>query len=191
MDAVLTRLLALVLLACGVVGVSAAPALAACPAPQQRTLEQHTMVADAIFTGTVTHREVDGDSRVYTVAVERVYKGDVPAEATVSTPVKAAQCGLRLDADADYVFLATATDGELSVDSRDGTAPATESRVGHLERLLGAGTPAAEPEPAEATFTLVAGEKATLSRLAAPGLALVIVGLLGLLLVAAIGRRKG
>ena len=191
MEAVLTRLLALALLAGGVVAVSAAPALADCPAPQQKTLEQHTMVAHAIFTGTVTHREVQGDDRVYTVDVERVYKGDVPAEATVTTPAKAAQCGLRLDADADYVFLATDTDGDLSVDSRDGTSAATDARVAHLEGLLGPGAPATEPEPATATFTLVAGEKASVSRLAAPGLALVIVGLLGLLLAAALGRRRG
>jgi hypothetical protein len=42
----------------------------------------------------------------------------------------------------------------------------------------------------QATFTMVAGERTSLARLAAPGVALVIVGLLGLLLVASLGRRR-
>ena len=183
------RLVVLVLLACGVVVVPAAPALADCPAPESSSLDQQTKAADAVFTGTVTGRRLDGGTRVYTLTVDRVYKGDVAAETTVSTPRRSAQCGLRLD-DADYVFFAPSDGGDLSADSRGGTAPATEARVHRVERLLGSGEPAAQPEPVEATLTLVAGEPTTLSRLAAPGVALVIVGLLGLLLVAGLGRRR-
>ena len=189
MDAVTRRLLVLALLACGVVAVPAAPALAACPAPQAKTLEQQTMAADAIFTGTVADRRLDGDQRVYTVAVERVYKGDIPPEATVSTPRRTSECGLRLE-DADHVFFATDNGGELSADSREGTAPATDARVHRVERLLGDGRPAVEPEPIRATFTMVADQPTSLARMAAPGVALVIVGLLGLLLVASLGRRR-
>jgi hypothetical protein len=183
------RLIVLVLLACGVVVVPAAPALADCPAQESSSLDQQAKAADAVFTGTVTDRRLDGDRRVYTLTVDRVYKGDVAAETTVSTPRRSAQCGLRLD-DADYVFFATSVGGELSADSRGGTAPATEARVHRVERLLGSGEPAVRPEPEEATLTLVAGEPTTLGRLAAPGAALVIVGLLGLLLVAGLGRRR-
>ncbi len=184
------RLLVLALLACGAVVVPSAPALAAgCPEPAKKTLQKQTMAADAIFTGTVTHRRVDGDNRVYTVTVERVYKGDVPAETTVSTPRRAAQCGLRLD-EADYVFLATGKDAELTADSRGGTAAATDDHLKQVERLLGPGQPAVEPPPIEATFTTVAGEPTSLERLAAPGVALVIIGLLGLLFGVSLGRRR-
>jgi hypothetical protein len=186
----LSQLLALLLLvACGVVATGA-PASAAC-GQSAPALDQQAKRAGAVFTGTVSDRHRRGSQVVYTVGVDRIYKGDVGEEAAVTTPRKARRCGLpALEVGNPYVFFATADGDRLGITSDGGTAPATDARVARVERLLGAGTSPTPPEPVEATFTMVAGETTTLARLAAPGVALVIVGLLGLLLVAGLARRR-
>jgi hypothetical protein len=154
-------------------------------------MDQQTKLADAVFTGTVSNRAHRGAKVVYTVGVERIYKGEVGETATVTTPRKARRCGLPdLQQGGSYVFFASTAGDELTLTSDSGTASATDARVARVERLLGAGTSPTPPEPVQATFTMVAGEPTSLARLAAPGVALVIVGLLGLLLVASLGRRR-
>lgn len=170
-------------------GASAAPD-GRCPQSRD-SLDQLTMDAHDVFTATVDQGAEQGDTVVYDVTVDRVYKGDVDTtEATVSTPSTARECGLPdLQPGTSYVFFTTGAD--LETTSTAGTASATEARVARIERLLGQGRSVAPVEPAEATFTRVAGERTSFERVAAPGAALVIVGLLGLLLVAALGRRRG
>ena len=185
----ITRLLALLLLACGGVVATSAPALA-CP-QSSPSLDQQTKRADAVFTGTVSDRTVEGPAVHYTVDVSQIYKGNVDEQEMVATQKAARACGLPdLQQGTDYVFFATDDGGDLAIASDGGTAPATDARVARVERLLGSGHTPTPPEPIQATFTLVAGEPTSLARLAAPGVALVIVGLLGLLLVASLGRRR-
>lgn len=184
------RLLAVLLLVgCGVVATGA-PA-SACPQQPALTPAQQVERADAVFTGTVADRTRQGPGVHYTVQVERTYKGDVGEEAMVMTPHSPRACGLPdLAAGSDYVFFATDNGGDLTISSSGGTAPATDARVARVESLLGAGTSPTPPVPEEATFTLVGGERTSRTRLAAPGAALVLVGLLGLVLVASLGRRR-
>lgn len=184
------RLLALALASGALVATSAAPAAAACEHPNA-TLEQQTMRADAVFTGTVTDRSAGGRKVTYEVDVDLVHKGEVGKRATVETPSGSKACGVPdLKAGEEYVWYA-ARDGDVLTATKDGgTTRATPAHVQQVEDLLGQGTSPTPPVPAEATFTLVADDQAELSRLAAPGVALVIVGLLGLLLAAALGRRK-
>ena len=154
------------------------------------SLDRQTRLADDVFAGSVGERAEEGRTVVYTVTVDRVYKGDLAtATATVTTPAGARACGLPdLRTGTDYVFFTAGAD--LETTRTAGTAPATDARVRRMERLLGEGRPATPPEPPEATFTVV-GEQATgFERVAAPGAALAIVGLLGLLLVAGLGRRR-
>ncbi len=107
----------------------------------------------------------------------------------MTTPAAARACGLPdLRVGADYVFFTTGAD--LETTSTAGTARATGTLVARVERLLGEGRSATPAEPTEATFTRVAGARTSFERVAAPGAALVIVGLLGLLLVAGLGRRR-
>ena len=185
------RLLALALASTGaLVAATAAPAAAACEHPGA-TLEQQTMRADAVFTGTVADRSAAGRTVTYEVDVDLVHKGDIGEQATVETPSGDRACGVPdLKAGEEYVWF-VAADGETLTATKDGgTTRATSAHVQQVEDLLGQGTSPTPPVPVEATFTLVAGDQAELTRLAAPGVALVIVGLLGLLLVAALGRRR-
>lgn len=184
-------LLAALLLAGGGVvttGAMAAPALA-CPA-SRTGLDQRTLRADDVFAGSVEERAEQGRTVVYTVRIDRVYKGDLDGiEATVTTPARARACGLPdLSSGTDYVFFTQGAD--LETTSTAGTAVATDLLVRRVERLLGEGRPATPPEPPEAAFTLVGEQPTSFERVAAPGAALAIAGLLGLLLVAGLGRRR-
>lgn len=184
-------LLAALLLAGGGVAATGAPAASAPDCPASRTdLDQRTLQADDVFTGSVEERAEQGRTIVYTVRVDRVYKGDLDGtETTVTTPARARNCGLPdLSTGTDYVFFSQGAD--LETTSTAGTAPATDPLVRRVERLLGEGRPATPPEPPEATFTLVGEQPTSFERVAAPGAALAIMGLLGLLLVAGLGRRR-
>ena len=167
---------------------SALGAAPRCPAGPS-TVQAQTMAADDVFTGTVTERASDGTSVGYTVEVDRVYKGDVDAtQVTVTTATAARGCGLPdLKVDSPYLFFTTGQD--LVTSSESGTAAATDARVAQVEALLGDGRAPTPPEPETATFTVVGGEPTTLARSVAPGLALVIVGVLGLGLATGLGRR--
>jgi len=191
MGAVLNRLLAtLLLVCCGVVATGAAASAAACP-EKTPPVNQQTKRADAVFTGTIVERSEPGNDVTYTVAVDEIFKGNVGEQATVSTPARLKDCGLpALGTGDEYVIFATADGEQFTTTSDSGTTLATDAHVDKVQTLLGPPTSPVPPEPVEATFTMVADEATSIERLVAPGLALVIVGLLGLALVAAIGRRK-
>lgn len=196
----LRRLLAALLIAGSCVLVTALPAQACSCA--SATTQSHTKSAKAVFTGTVTSvtgaGKVDGQrGATYTqqVEVDRVYKGGI-STATVEVVTDAGgsgtgQCGLGgLVPGRSYMFFVQ-SDGETwTAAGCGGTAPASEHLVTQVVRLLGDGRPPMPPEPQQAVFTNVSdGEPTTLTRAAAPGLALVLVGLLGLVVVRRMGRR--
>lgn len=188
-------LAALVLAGCGVV-VGQLPAHA-CSCVTTSTQAQAKAAHD-VFTGTVTdvtrERGAGGAvTRTYDVQVERVYKGDVAtATARVASSGDGASCGLGgLVADRRYVFFAKSGGAGLSANACSGTARASDRLVSKVERLLGEGRVPVAPAPETAVFTRVADSgPPTLTRTAAPGLALILVGLLGLVVVRRVARRS-
>jgi hypothetical protein len=155
--------------------------------------------AMAVFTGTVTavakQEKPAGERGAYflhDVTVTRVYQGEVDTEdVQVRSERTPKECSLgELEVGTDYVFFVTSSGDPWIAGSGAGTAVADPELVDKVVRLLGEGHPAVPPPPESAEFTAVdTDEPTTLSRAAAPGLALVLVGLLGLVVVRGLGRR--
>lgn len=182
------------LLACVfVVGglVLAGQASAAACTCQPGGVERQTSRADAVFIGTV-----DGVTRVdqqleIAVTATRSYKGTVERSTTVTTARRTSACGIgQPETDTDYLFIVRGAAAPYVANSCDGTGKVDADRVAQIEGILGTGLAVQPPAPPTATLTRVEDSPpASLARLAAPGGALVIVGLLGLVVVGRLGRR--
>lgn len=185
----LLRLLSALALACAGLVLTGVPAQA-CTCNPGESVAQQARRADVVFTGVLRDQQRQGTQRVYSVDVERIYQGRV-----ADTPVEVATsarntCGLgALDRDRGYVFFATRASGTTLESAKcTGTGRATPAYVEDVEQVLGAGNaipqpPGPEPSAPEPEFTRVAdAEPMPFTRLAAPGGAMVLVGLLGLVL---------
>jgi hypothetical protein len=180
---------ALALAGCGV-AVGTLPAEAGTQADAKR--------ASAVFTGTVTdvgrtrERGAQRVTATYDVLVDRVYKGDVGTETVQVNSARTSKTCRRLvlAPERAYVFFVQTEGSAFTADTCSGTAAATGRLLARVQRMLGDGRLPVPARPEQAVFTRVAdAEPATLTRLAAPGVALVIVGLLGLLVVRRVGSR--
>lgn len=184
------RLLTALALACALLAVTGAPAQAACTCESESVARQAER-ADVVFSGVLRKQEGNRRRDVYTVDVERIYRGRVTESPVRVTSSARNDCGLgRLRVDRGYVFFAAraSTNGDLASAECTGTSRATPSYVADVEQALGRGNripqpPAPEPSAPEPEFTRVDETEPTpFTRLAAPGGAMVLVGLLGLLL---------
>ena len=197
--ALTAALLAPLLLACALVLAPTAAQAARCTCQGKQTLEQQAKAADVVFSGVLvrSHRGTSSAAQraatIYEVRGEQLYQGSLSSN-TVDVVSPQGDCDLRgMRIDHSYVFFVTEAGAELRADRCGGTAPADAKYVGQVEDLLGAGTPVGAAPPAEnppPEFTRVDGaEPETLTRMAAPGVALALVGLLGLVVVRRATRR--
>jgi hypothetical protein len=198
-NVVVQRLLAVALLAAGLVLLAQPRSGAAAPDNCVKTTADAAEAADAVFVGVVTRvqRTSQGANRTVftsTVQVDRVYKGGIDQ---ASVPVLTSSSGRNrpglgaLERGVSYLFFAQSGTDTFSAGGCSGTRIATPDQVTQLVELLGEGRPAVTPPAPETTFERVAdSDPVTFTRTAAPGLALVLIGLLGLVVVRRLGRRQ-
>jgi hypothetical protein len=178
--------------ALGVLGpgrADAAPAKCAQP-----SLAKQIKRADVVFRGTVEKvRPVKGKgrqrTRTYKVTADRVYKSSLVTDSVVVTSAVGTTCPPpTLAKGRRYIFFVTEEGSRLMATSA--TAKATGPLTRHVVAKLGSGVQPRQTRPADARFTTVAdADPPALSRLLAPGAALLIVSLLGLVVVGRLGRR--
>jgi hypothetical protein len=170
-----------------------AAAASANPCPV-RTLGQEIKRADVVFRGVVDRAKAvrgkgDRRTRTYQVTADRVYRSSLVADSVRVT----AEIGVRcpppdLRKGKRYIFFVTEQGSRLV--STSATARATHRLTDRVEARLGSGVQPHTTPPASAEFTEVANAAPPrLSRLLAPGAALLILSLLGLLVVGRLGRR--
>lgn len=176
--------------AVAVVVTAAAPASAcSCVAGGQADYFEWS---DVVFTGEVVDRGTDDGTVSYRFAVDRVYEGDAPPQAVVTSGRESAACGMPdLQVGTAYVVYATADGASLTTSSCSGTREVRPSYVERVEWYAGSGHPpgaaATGDDPAAAPRTeesAAIAERPLALALVGGGAAVVIAG--GLLL----GRRR-
>ena len=191
-------LLVALILACSGVVLSQMPAHACTCA--DASMKQQANRADAVFSGVLVDTskgrmgQKNRKATIYEITADMVFKGDLDQAEVEVASGRGTSCGLgNLPAERRYLFFVEERGGAYVTDQCSGTDRAGAQLTTQVENILGKGTdltPREQPEPVTVEFTRVAdAEPETMTRLAAPGAALVLLGLLGLFVVRRATRR--
>ena len=157
-------------------------------------LDRQVARADAVFVGTVDEVTAirRGQAFEYAVTAREAFKGEVEPEVAVTSRASSAACGLgELQAGTDYVFLVNGDKPPYTADTCGGSGPAAPRRLEQLESVTGPAETVTPPVPETATRTRVEDSPpGSFTRLAAPGGAIALAGLLGLVVVRRVARRR-
>ncbi len=166
----------------GGLAVLAAPAQAACTCTSESTsFAKQLTSAQTVVVATVEKQTVAaGDEATLDVVASRVYKGSV-TDARMTVKARGGSCGY-WSGSSDQRLLLVVTDGRA--DGCDGSRVASADVLERVQARLGVGERVAPPTPADAVRTrLATDEPREFARLAAPGAAAALLGLLGLAVV--------
>jgi hypothetical protein len=168
----------------------AAPAARCKPQGLNKEIRQ----ADVVFRGVVDKARAvrghgDQRTRTYKVTADRVYQSSLVADKVrVTAEIGAACPPPELAEGKRYIFFVTEQGSRLV--STSATARATHRLTTQVEAKLGSGKAPRSAKPPSVEFTRVAdATPPRLSRLLAPGAALVVLSALGLFVVSRVSRR--
>jgi hypothetical protein len=176
---------------------TARPAVSAparCVCPDGRTPAKLAKQADAVFTASVVSSTTDTAGtgkkqrtvRSYTAEVDRSYQGSVTAVRVLITSDQSQACGYgNIPTKTPWLFFVNGRGAKFNGNVCGGAMRATVENVSKVERLLGQGTPLQPAQPPREPLQYAEQDVSSavpLGRLVAPGAAVTLIGLLGLVL---------